>query len=69
MNYGKILRNLRTHIFSYEGKQEIKADRVIAKVKEKHLKQLERKPAPTGPFSGLTRGELAKSGTCEPDWF
>lgn len=22
-----------------------------------------------GPYSGLTRSELARSGTCETDWF
>lgn len=24
---------------------------------------------PRGPYSGLTRRELAQSGTCETDWF
>lgn len=24
---------------------------------------------PVGPFSGLTRRELAATGTCETDWF
>lgn len=23
----------------------------------------------TGPYSGLTRAELRRSGTCEPDWY
>lgn len=28
-----------------------------------------RNPAPVGPYSGLTRGELRASRTSEPDWF
>lgn len=34
------------------------------------LKAQREKPVPVvGPFSGLTRSELARSGTCETDWF
>jgi hypothetical protein len=24
---------------------------------------------PVGPYSGLTRAELARTGTCETDWY
>lgn len=62
------LRRMRQRIFSYPGQREAQADRVLAYLKMRSL----RDPGPVlsvGPYSGLTRAELRKSGTCEADWF
>lgn len=68
MNYSRVLRRLRQRIFDYPASLEAKADRVLGAVKTKAIQQPG--PAvPRGPFSGLTRAELAASRTCEPDWY
>lgn len=62
------LRRMRQRIFSYPGQREAQADRVLAYLKMRSL----RDPGPVpivGPYSGLTRPELARTGTCETDWF
>ena len=50
------------------GDREEKADRVLAYLKDRAMRQ-PRQRGPVGPYSGLTREELRQSGTCEPDWF
>ena len=67
-NSARALRRMRQKIFSYPGQREAQADRVLAYLKMRSL----RDPGPVlsvGPYSGLTRAELRKSGTCETDWF
>lgn len=65
------LRRIRTKIFDYPEQLEAKASRVLEYLKARHLRdrRAERLAQPTGPFSGLTRTELAATGTCEADWF
>lgn len=69
MKYERLLRRLRQRIFDYPPDKEAKADRVIQAVKDRVMKQGRQPPPARGPFSGLTRRELAASGTCETDWF
>ena len=66
------LRRMRQRIWDYDGTdQEAKAERVLRYLKKRALRELarSRENAPRGPYSGLTRRELAMSRTCETDWF
>ncbi|MGX1201180.1 hypothetical protein [Marinobacter sp. MBR-105] len=65
------LRRIRAKIFDYPEHLEAKASRVLHYLKARHLRdrRAERLAQPTGRFSGLTRAELAATGTCETDWF
>lgn len=67
----RALRRMRSIIFDYPEHQEAQASRVLHILKARHLRDRrdERAHAPTGPYSGLTRRELAATGTCEADWF
>ena len=65
----KSLREIRRKIFDYSEEKEAQADRVLRYLKLRVLRSRNNKTLPTGTYSGLTRGELARSGTCEPDWF
>ena len=69
MNYQPILRRLRQKAFDYPPEMDNKFARVITKVKARSMAQETREPQKRGPFSGLTRHELAASRTCETDWF
>ena len=62
------LRMMRQRIFDFPPEQEERADRVLAYLKARVLRQSRRR-GPVGPYSGLTRHELRMTGTCEPDWF
>ena len=67
-NSASALRRMRQRIFSYPGQREAQADRVLAYLKMRSLR--DRVPVlSVGPYSGLTRSELARTGTCETDWF
>lgn len=70
------LRRIRNKIFDYPEDKESQASNVLNYLKSRVLRQrkLERQlkeaiGADRGPNSGLTKAELAQSGTCEPDWF
>lgn len=51
-----------------EGSQE---DKALSAELSAALAELKSLPddSPRGQFSGLTRAELARTGTCETDWF
>lgn len=61
------LRRLRQKIFDYPPEQEERAARVLHYLKRRVMRQ--RREHRVGPYSGLTRRELALTGTCEPDWY
>lgn len=62
------LTRLRSCIFEYDNTpKQAKAERVLGYLKARKLRG--RPQAPVGPCSGLTRRELAASGTCETDWY
>jgi hypothetical protein len=67
----KALRDMRRKIFDYPDDKEKQADRVLSYLKVRMLRELDKvKPQErTGKWSGLTRGELSRTGTCETDWF
>lgn len=60
------LRRIRQQI---DDKPELEAD--LIETKALLLKAREETPERerVGPYSGLTRRELSKTGTCETDWF
>ncbi len=65
------IRHLRTIIWDCETEeQEREMDRQLMEAKASLFKAREREePVQVGPFSGLTRRELAMTGTCETDWY
>jgi hypothetical protein len=65
------LRQLRQRVFDHdEGTPEYDAiQSEIGEVKAELLKSRTSGGGARGPFSGLSRGELAASGTSEPDWY
>lgn len=69
------LRRMRQRIFDYPPEKEAQADRVLAYLQERVIRERcwawarAKTRQETGPYSGLTREELARTGTCEPDWF
>lgn len=65
----RALRNIRSRIFAYSDDKAEQADRVLQILKLRALRSRSVAKRQTGPFSGLTRGELRASGTSEPDWF
>lgn len=64
------LCRIRSRIFSYDDTHnEAKAQRVLLYLKKRVMRQRAAAPQRTGQWSGLTRAELARTGTCETDWF
>ncbi len=63
------LRHMRQRIFDYPPEKGEQADRVLRYLIKRMLRERTGRKAATGPYSGLTRDELARTGTCEPDWF
>jgi len=70
-NSQRALRRIRQKIFSYPEHREAQASRVLHYLKARYLRDRrdERQHAPVGPYSGLSRRELAATGTCETDWY
>lgn len=67
MNYEIITRRIRQRIFDYPPELEEKAGRVLEKCITRKIRQYPQEKR--GPYSGLTRRELAQTRTCEPDWY
>lgn len=69
--YERKLRWLRNHpLYDGSGVRDDQIYRMIGKAQELLLKARKRAPKEqVGPYSGLTRSELRRSGTCEADWF
>ena len=63
------LRRIRQRIFDYPPHKEDQADRVLQYLKARMLRYREKYKPARGPYSGMTRLELAQSRTCEPDWY
>lgn len=62
------LRRLRAKIFDYSEDKEDQSARVLQYLKRR-VARTQRRCLSVGPYSGLTRRELAQSRTCETDWF
>lgn len=69
MTSEQAVRRMRQRIFNYPEHKEAQADRVLRYLKARMLRYRNMPIKKTGPYSGLTRGELAMTRTCEPDWF
>lgn len=63
------LRRMRQRIFDYPATKEAQADRVLGYLKRRVMRHQARSNPARGPYSGLTRNELHRTGTCETDWF
>jgi len=68
----KAVRAIRQKIFDYPVEKEDQAGRVLDYLKKRMFRGraiVEREQGKVvGKYSGLTRRELAKTGTCETDW-
>ena len=66
----KEIRTLRQNMFNLatEDEQDKAGEQIAALKKELHRVR-QGVTVPVGRYSGLTRQELARTGTCEPDWF
>lgn len=62
------IRRIRGVMFSLSEHDQERAGESIDRLKAR-LAEARKAPEKKGPFSGLTRKELAASGTCEADWF
>jgi hypothetical protein len=71
MTSEKALRRMRQRIFDYPKHKQDQADRVLVYLKARMMRERKRQPdtEKRGFYSGLTRSELARTGTCETDWF
>ena len=69
MTSEQALRRIRQRIFDYPPEKEAQADRVLLYLKARMMRYRKQTKEPVGPYSGLTKSELAKTRTCEPDWF
>lgn len=71
MNVDRAIRRIRNSgvLFHENETYADKASRILGKLLDKRAKMRDNKPRKVGPYSGLTRAELAASGTCEPDWY
>lgn len=73
--YAKSARSLlrmRQKIWDFDDTpKEAQADRVLRYLKARKMRgiAIAKTDLPVGPYSGLTRQELAATGTCEADWF
>lgn len=71
MNVDKAIRRIRNSgaLFHENETYADKAYRILGKLLDKRAKMRYDKPREVGPYSGLTKAELAASGTCETDWY
>jgi hypothetical protein len=70
MDYSKIIRRLRNDPRLFDTDDDHKIHRILGKALQMRRKrEYANQSRPVGPYSGLTRAQLAKSGTCETDWF
>lgn len=60
---------LRSVVFYVLESREAQVARAMDTAKTQVSQRKDSHGSSRGPYSGMTRGELAKSGTCEPDWF
>ena len=68
----KVIWKLRTGergVFCNDDKIADHASRVLGKVLDRRAKLYGQAKRYVGPYSGLTRQELARTGTCETDWY
>lgn len=69
MTSEQALRRIRNKIFDYPESKQAQADRVLHYLKARYLRNQQKPAQPIGKYSGLSRSELRRTGTCEADWF
>ena len=69
MTSEQALRRIRQRIFDYPEDKEAQADRVLAYLKKRMLRNRTNIIELKGQYSGLTKRELVLTGTCETDWY
>lgn len=69
MSSEQAVRRMRQRIFNYPDDRQDQADRVLAYLKARMMRKRQPDTEERGPYSGLTRAELARTRTCETDWF
>ena len=69
MTSERALQQIRHKIFEYPEDRAYQAMRVLAYLKMRMLRERRTQPVSIGPYSGLARHELRRTGTCETDWF
>lgn len=74
MNYAKIVRRIRNMDLLFDSDEDHKIHRILRRALEKKVAQQNAEDERTrhqrvGPYSGLTRAELARTGTLETDWY
>jgi hypothetical protein len=67
--YERLVRRLRRDPRLWDDDDRVHSILGRALARLASLRRSEPHDRKRGPYSGLTRSELAKSGTCEPDWF
>jgi hypothetical protein len=71
MNYERIVRQIRRDPRLFDTPDDHKIHRILRRAITNMIVQ-RRTGEPreaVGPYSGLTKHELAESRTCEPDWY
>ena len=69
MNYERLIRQIRNSPLLFDSDDDHKIHRILGKAQAIRAKRRVDPPQARGPYSGMTKRELAMSGTCEPDWF
>ena len=69
MTSERALQQIRHQIFEYPEDRAEQAMRVLAYLKMRMLRERQAQPVSIGLYSGLTKRELRRTGTCETDWF
>ena len=69
MTSEQALRRIRARIFAYPEQKEAQAMRVLTYLKKRMMRDREQAQEKIGPYSGMTRGQLRATRTCEPDWY
>lgn len=65
--YDRLIHRLRADPRLWD--EDDRVSKILGKVLDRRAKIRSNAPQSVGVFSGLTRGELRRSGTCETDWF
>lgn len=65
--YDRLIRRLRADPRLWD--EDDRVYKILGKALDRRAKIRSNAPQSVGVFSGLTRGELRRSGTCETDWF
>ena len=69
MDYNKLIRQIRSSPLLFDSEDSHKIHRILRKAIKMRRNERELISESRGFYSGMTKRELAATGTCEPDWF